>query len=418
MFVTKKFESTAVNTFKLGNPINFIFGKNEYLYSKKNIKYLDLVCGSAVTILGHGNSEHIKITKEVLKTGIFHTGTRLTNKYREELYLILNKVLPKNLNSYHLMNSGSEAIETALKAVQYLTKKKGVISFTGGYHGRTVGALSVTYDKKLRENFQTFTNNYFLPYTGTYNNKKEKYTEEECLLKIKNFLSKNKKNLPPVAIIECVQAVSGIIIPSKKFIKEIFRLFKKNNIYVLVDEIWNGMGRTGKFFSFEKYNVKPDILCLGKALSSTIPLSAVAASKKLLKTWPPGIHTSTFQGNPLACALSKSTFDQIIKKKLLNRATKIEQIFNNYLTKLKNYKFIGDVRIFGAQAGIEFVDINGFANKKLVNKLVKNLLTKKIIVYAGGEKGNVLMLIPPITIKYKNLIDALKIIEKEIKTLK
>ena len=417
MIITKKFESSAVNTFKIGDPKNFIYGKDEYLYTKQNKKYLDLVCGSAVTILGHGNKEHIKITKKVLKSGIFHTGTRLPNKYREDLYVMLNKVLPKHLDTFHLVNSGSEAVETALKVVQYVTKKKGVISFVGGYHGRTIGALSVTHDKKLRKSFHTLKNNIFLPYPGTYKNHKDKYSEDECLSKIKKYLS-NKKNLPPVAIIECIQAVSGIIIPSKKFIREIFKILKANNIYIIVDEIWNGMGRTGNLFSFEKYNVKPDIVCLGKALSSTIPLSAVAAPKKLLKKWPPGIHTSTFQGNPIACALSKSTFDQIINKKLLNRVHKIELIFKKFSNDVSKYKYVGDVRVIGAQVGIEFLNNKGLPNKKIVNHLVKSLLLKKIIVYAGGEKGNVLMLIPPIIIKYDNLQKALKVIELEISNLK
>ena len=360
MIITKKFESSAVNTFKIGDPKNFIYGKDEYLYTDNKNKYLDLVSGSAVTILGHGNKEHIKITKQVLKSGIFHTGTRLPNKYREDLYLILDKVLPKNINTFHLVNSGSEAVETALKVVQYVTKKTGAISFTGGYHGRTIGALSVTHDKKLRTSFQTLKNNVFLPYPGTYKNNKEKYSEEECLNKINNYFKK-KKNLPPVAIIECIQAVSGIIIPSKKFIKAVFKILKKNNIYIIADEIWNGMGRTGRLFSFEKYDVKPDIVCLGKSLSATIPLSAVAAPKKLLKNWPPGIHTSTFQGNPIACALSKSTFDQILSKKLLVRVNKIEQIFKQFSSRITNYKYVGDVRVVGAQAGIEFLDKKNFS---------------------------------------------------------
>ena len=152
----------------------------------------------------------------------------MPNKYREQLYLKLNEILPNNLNCFHLANSGAEAVETALKAVQFVTGKKGVISFTGGYHGRTIGALSVTYDKNLRNKFHILTKNIFFPYPGTYKNKKEKYKLEECLLYAKNYISKNKKSLPPVAIIECVQAVSGIIIPPKIFIKEIFRLLKKN----------------------------------------------------------------------------------------------------------------------------------------------------------------------------------------------
>jgi len=414
MLITKKFESSAVNTFKNGNPVNFVYGKNEFLYTRKNIKYLDLVCGSAVTILGHGNTKHKKIAREVINTGIFHTGTRLPNKYREQLYLKLNEILPNNLNCFHLANSGTEAVETALKAVQFATGKKGVISFTGGYHGRTIGALSVTYDKKLRNNFHTLTKNIFFPYPGTYKNKKEKYTLKECLSYAKNYISKNKKSLPPVAIIECVQAVSGIIIPPKIFIREIFKLFKKNKIYIIVDEIWNGIGRTGKFFSFQKFNVKPDIVCLGKALSSTLPLSAVAGPKKLLKSWPSGIHTSTFQGNPVACATSTSTINQIIQNNLLDRVQKIENILKNSLFTLNQAIFIKEIRVFGAQAGIEFINSKGNPNKEIVEKLVKKLLLKKIIVYAGGEKGNVLMLIPPIIIKYINLKKSLNIIIKEI----
>ena len=196
------------------------------IFIQKNKRYLDLVCGSAVTILGHGNKEHIKITKKVLKSGIFHTGTRLPNKYREELYVMLNKVLPKHLDTFHLVNSGSEAVETALKVVQYVTKKKRCYFFVGGYHGRTIGALSVTHDKKLRKSFHTLGNNVFLPYPGTYKNDKDKYTEDECLSKIKKYFI-NKNNLPPVAIIECIQAVSGIIIPSKNLLKKFLRFFKR-----------------------------------------------------------------------------------------------------------------------------------------------------------------------------------------------
>ena len=136
----------------------------------------------------------------------------------------------------------------------------------------------------------------FFPYPGTYKNKKEKYTLKECLSYAKNYISKNKKSLPPVAIIECVQAVSGIIIPPKIFIKEIFKLFKENNIYIIVDEIWNGMGRTGKFFSFQRFNIKPDFVCLGKGVKlaqEVIPYGNVTVvqatpEKNLRGTDPPG----------------------------------------------------------------------------------------------------------------------------------
>ena len=158
MIITKKYESSAVNTFKNGNPVEFFTAKGEYLFTKNKKKYLDLVCGSAVTNLGHSHKSHVIAINKVLKTGIFHTGTRLTNQFREELYSKLNSITPDYLNSFHLCNSGSEAVETAIKAAQYYTKKKNIISFSGGYHGRTLGSLSLTHNKKLKESFNTLKN--------------------------------------------------------------------------------------------------------------------------------------------------------------------------------------------------------------------------------------------------------------------
>ncbi len=416
MKITKKYESSAVNTFKNGNPIDFFYGKGEYLYTKKKNKYLDLVCGSAVTNLGHGHKAHKEIIKKVIKTGIFHTGTRLPNQFRETLYNDLSKILPKYLNTFHLCNSGSEAVETALKAVQYFSGKNSIISFTGGYHGRTAGSLSVTFNKNLKKNFNTFKNIIFFPYPGTYKDKKNKFTEEECISFAKDFF-KNNKQVPPAAIIECGQAVSGIILPSKKFFTSIFRIFKSNNVQIIVDEIWNGFGRTGNFFSFQKYKLKPDLVCAGKALSSSLPLSILIGNSKILKSWPPGIHTSTFQGNPMSCALASATIKTIKKDNLLNKSLSIERIFKKKLIVMKKYSFIKDVRVHGAGAGIEFVTKDNIPDSNIVKKIERNMLKKQILVYAGGEKGNVLMLIPPLIINLNNLKKSIEILSNEIKLL-
>ena len=417
MKITKKYESSAVNTFKNGSPVEFFTAKGEYLFTKNKKKYLDLVCGSAVTNLGHSHKSHEKAINKVLKTGIFHTGTRLTNQFREELYSKLNFITPSYLNSFHLCNSGSEAVETAIKAAQYYSKKKNIISFSGGYHGRTMGSLSLTHNKKLKDSFHTLKNVTFFPYPGTYKNKNTKYTEEECLSFAKKYF-KNTKKPTCAAIIECGQAVSGIILPNKKFFLEIFKIFKKNNILIIVDEIWNGFGRTGNFFSFQNFNLKPDLVCAGKAMSSSLPLSVVLGPSKILKTWPPGIHTSTFQGNPLSCAMASATIDEILKSKLINRAKKINQILRDSLSKLNKLPSIFEVRTHGAGAGIEFIYPDGSANSEIVKFIEKQMLKKNIIVYAGGERNNVLMLIPPLIIKFNNLKNSLKVLVEEIYLLK
>ena len=413
MIITKKYESSAVNTFKNGNPVEFFTAKGEYLFTKNKKKYLDLVCGSAVTNLGHSHKSHVIAINKVLKTGIFHTGTRLTNQFREELYSKLNSITPDYLNSFHLCNSGSEAVETAIKAAQYYTKKKNIISFSGGYHGRTLGSLSLTHNKKLKESFNTLKNISFFPYPGTYKNKNIKFTEEECLSYAKAYF-KNKKKPICAAIIECGQAVSGIIVPNKKFFLEIFKIFKKNNILIIVDEIWNGFGRTGNFFSFQNFKLRPDLVCAGKAMSSSLPLSVVLGPSKILKTWPPGIHTSTFQGNPLSCAMASATIDEILKSKLINRAKMINQILCDSLSKLNYIPSILDVRTHGAGAGIEFVYPDGSANSDIVKLIEKKMLKRNIIVYAGGERNNVLMLIPPLIIRFNNLKNSLKVLIEEI----
>jgi 4-aminobutyrate aminotransferase-like enzyme len=139
---------------------------------------------------------------------------------------------------------------------------------------------------------------------------------------------------------------------------------------------------------------------------------------KILKTWPPGIHTSTFQGNPLSCAMASATIDEILRSKLINRAKKINQILWDSLSKLNNLPSIFEVRTHGAGVGIEFIHPDGSANSEIVKLIEKQMLKKNIIVYAGGERNNVLMLIPPLIIKFNNLKNSLKVLVEEIYLLK
>ena len=349
--VTKVFESTAVNTFKLlDKPPVFMRGEGPWLYTDKDEQYLDLVCGSATSNLGHNHPEHIKAIKEVTKTGIFHTGTRLISPYRAVLYQQLSDFIETPDISILLSNSGSESIETAIKITRFITKRQRYISFEGGYHGRTLGALSVTHSEKIKSPFIGKIGDFvtFVPFP-------RKETEVRfCLEKCSEIFEYYKSIEEPIAglIIEAVQGVSGVWGPWTSFLEGLEDLAKKHGSLFIADEIWSGLGRSGKKFSFNYSKISPDLIVLGKGLSSSTPLSAVIAKGDLLKSWTPGAHTSTFQGNPISCAAACATLEEIKHSSLLEHVNNsIEPCFyklSNQLKKVlsKNKRFKIENTIF------------------------------------------------------------------------
>ena len=391
--VTKVFESTAVNTFRLlDTPPVFIRGEGPWLYSDKDEKYLDLVCGSATSNLGHNHPEHIKAIEEVTKTGILHTGTRLISPYRANLYQQLSDFTETPNISIHLSNSGSESIETAIKITRFITKRHRFISFEGGYHGRTLGALSVTHSEKIKSPFIGKIGDFvtFAPFP------REKSEVGFCLEKCSEIFEYYESIGEPIAglIIEAVQGVSGVWGPWSSFLDGLENLTKIHGSLFIADEIWSGLGRSGKKFSFNYSRISPDLIVLGKGLSSSMPLSAVIAKGDLLKRWTPGAHTSTFQGNPISCAAACATLKEIEKSSLVEYVNKsIEPCFYILSERLKNYEKVSAVRFVGAQCAIEF------SNSKTAN-LVQNLALKqaKILTYGGGRNGECVLILPPLNI--------------------
>ena len=401
--VTKVFESTAVNTFRLSDtPPIFIRGEGPWLYSDKDEKYLDLVCGSATSNLGHNHPEHIKAIKEVTKTGILHTGTRLISPFRANLYQQLSDFIETPDISIHLSNSGSESIETAIKVTRFITKRQRFISFEGGYHGRTLGALSVTHSEKIKSPFIGTIGDFvtFAPFP-------RKETEIGfCLEKCSEIFEYYKNIEEPIAglIIEAVQGVSGVWGPWTSFLEGLENLAKMHGSLFIADEIWSGLGRSGKKFSFNYSRISPDLIVLGKGLSSSTPLSAVIAKGDLLKRWTPGAHTSTFQGNPISCAAACATLKEIKNSSLVEHVNKsIEPCFYNLSERLKNNEKVNAVRFVGAQCAIEL------DNSKTAN-LVQNIALHqaKMLTYGGGRNGECVLILPPLNISRVLLEKALK----------
>jgi 4-aminobutyrate aminotransferase-like enzyme len=400
--LTRAHESTAANTFRLvPDPPVFVRGDGPWLFTADATRYLDLVCGSATTSLGHAHPAHLSAVQQALATGILHTGTRVPSPFRAELYDRLQAILPPGLTRIQLVNSGAEAVEAAIKAAQFATGRLRLVAFEGGYHGRTLGALSLTSGTRIRAPFHLLTESVdILPYPGTG------VTADQALAAATALFTTG--HLPALVLIEAVQAVSGLISAGPAFLRGLSELCRQHDIPLALDEVWNGIGRTGQWFGFDQAGITPDLVIMGKALSGGLPLSAVAAGERFLGQWPAGMHTSTFQGNPLACAMALATLDTIRNHDLLSYVrTVIAPLLTSALMPLRDGPGIADVRVAGAQAAISFCTTDGQPDPARAQALQRAMLDRQILVYGGGASGECLMLVPPLNLAAEPLSRAL-----------
>lgn len=390
--LTRKIESTAVNTFRLTpTPPLFVRGEGPFLYTEEGERYVDLVCGSATTVLGHGHPAQTQAISDALASGILHTGTRLPSPWRAALYRRLLEILPPHLDAVHLANSGAEAIETCLKAAIFATGRRRFIAFEGGYHGRTLGALALTHSGKLRAPFEPWDRPWvdFAPYASTD-------AEAPAALAALDAILASSGPCAAV-VIEAVQGVSGVRGPSATFLQGVAARAARHGALLIVDEIWSGLGRSGRWFAFEHADLRPDLVALGKGLSASLPLSAAVGRSDLLRRWPPGSHTSTFQGNPLACAAAEATLRTLRDERLVERgASEIEPWMRTAFGHLEG------VRVVGAQMAIELG-----SRERCMEVQRRALEDERILVYGGGISGEALMILPPLNIPQDVLLDAL-----------
>ncbi|MDH3659127.1 MAG: aspartate aminotransferase family protein [Alphaproteobacteria bacterium] len=438
--LTRRYESTALNTFSMGeNPPLFVRGEGPFLFTEEGERFVDLIAGSAVTNLGHGLPAHREAIARATERGIYHTGTRLAHVERAELYDDLASVLPESLSRFHLVSVGTEAVETAIKAAQYHTRRPRLFAFEGGYHGRTVGALSITHSEHLHRIFSTLKDVVtFIPYpyqAGAEAGVDEGALMAFCLETLEQRLveAKAADDLPSSIILEAIQGTSGAVRPPAGFLREVRALADRYDVLLIVDEIWTGFGRTGKWFAFEHDGVVPDLVCLSKGLTAGLPLAGVAGREDILGAWPAGIHTSTFQGNPIACAMARATIAEMKAKRWVEHAA--GPIANGFETRLaplrersairdarrihdarsirnarriRNARCIRDVRWVGAAAAIEFADAQDAPDPATRRAVQQACFDRQLLVYGGGRHGNTIMLLPPINIDVAVLDGALE----------
>ncbi|MEA3423052.1 MAG: aspartate aminotransferase family protein [Bacillota bacterium] len=383
---------TIMKTYKKFD-LNFVKGEGTYIYEKNGDKYLDFVAGVAVNSLGHSNAKVIEAIKNQSEKLI-----HISNLYYDDNQISLADKLVKlsKHESVFFCNSGSEAIEGALKVVRkygYEMGKTKILYMKNSFHGRTMGALAVTGQEKYQK--------YYKPLIED--------VEEVEFNNIEDLRNKMDDDVCGV-ILEPIQGEGGVNGIDDVFLKEIGKLIEKYDALLIFDEVQSGIGRTGKFFAYQNYDIVPDVVAMAKGLGAGIPIGAFMVNKKAdVLTY--GDHGCTFGGNPLVTAVSNVVVDTISDKMFLNEVS----IKGNYLKHeleqmTKNMKFVKKIKGKGLIIGVEF-DIEKIETKDIVNKAIEY---KLIIIGAGN---NTIRIVPPLTVsideidefieRFKNTLDSL-----------
>ena len=354
-------------------PVSFDYGKGCYLYSEKGKKYLDAISGIGVCGLGHSNNQITKVINSQSKK-LLHVSNLFHIKNQEELAKKICKI--SKMDSAFFCNSGSEANETAIKLARLHANNKKlknskIIMFDRSWHGRTIATLSATGNKSVRKGFEPVLNGFL---ECQFNN----------IQSVKKAISNNNVS---AIMIEIIQGEGGIRLANKDFIKNIREITQKKDILLIVDEVQSGMGRTGKWFSYQNYNIKPDIVSCAKGMGNGVPIGACLGNKKVSKLFTPGSHGSTFGGNPLVCAVSSKVIDVIENNNLNSNSKKVGDYIRSQLkSKTKKINIVKEVRGLGLMIGIEI--------KKHNSNIVKDCLEKGLIL--NLTSGNVIRLLPPL----------------------
>ena len=382
-------QSSILPTYKRSN-LSFVKGKGSYLITKNGKKYLDFASGIAVNSLGHCNSELIKVLNNQSKK-MWHISNAFQIPEQEELAKKLVKLT--FADKVFFCNSGAESVEAAIKiarAYHQIKKKKNkfkIITIKGSFHGRTLATISASGQKKMIDGFKPLLDGFVQVEFGDHES-----------------IEKAVDNKTAAIMVEPILGEGGIKIIPNQCLEGLRKLCNKKKILLIFDEVQCGIGRTGKFFSYQWSKIEPDILATAKGMGGGFPIGACLVTDKVSKGIKFGSHGSTFGGNPLACSVAKRVIEIISEKKFLNDLNQKATFFVNKLEAIKNTynHLINEIRGRGFLLGIK-IKIN---NSIFIEKLRNNGLL------SVGANENIIRILPPLNVTNKDLKIALKIIEK------
>jgi len=385
-------------------------------------RFLDFTSGIAVLNTGHCHPRIVEAIRRQAEEFIHMSGTDFYYDAQSTLAQRLSEITPgPREKRVFFGNSGAEAIEAALKLARYHTKRPRILAFLGAFHGRTMGALSLTASKVIHERgFSPLVPGItHIPYAYCYRCPYH-LDHPKCGVACVDWIREDlfKRSIPPEEVaavfVEPIQGEGGYIVPPLEFHQKLFALAKEFGILFVADEVQTGMGRTGKMMAIEHWGVVPDIIALAKGIASGMPLGATVSQTEVMD-WVPGSHASTFGGNPISCRAALTTIE-LLEEGLVENAARIGDYILGELRRLQSqYPLIGEVRGKGLMIGVELVK-DGKTKEKAIgerNRIIQACFERGLLILGCGE--NSIRLCPPLLITRKEADLALSLLEEVLK---
>ena len=365
-------------------PITVERGEGAHVWDVNGKEYIDCMGGYGVALVGHKNQRvNNAITQQINKIITVHSS--LYNKTREEFLKTLIGLAPEGLTQVHLNNSGAEAVEAAMKFARKFTGKKGMVAMKGSYHGKSFGALSLTFNPKYRKPFEPLVQKVSFASFGDIESLNQAVDEDTACV-----------------ILEPIQGESGIVVAPDGFLQKVRELCDRKGIVLIFDEIQAGLGRTGKLWACSHWNTAPDILCLAKGIAGGVPMGATLVKPEILASMNRGEHSSTFGGNPISCAAGTAALKALTEDGLIENSEAMGKIFREGLEDLKKrHSIIREIRGKGLMIGVEI--------KFEIRDILAALMEHGVLMLYSGR--NILRILPPLVISREDIVKVLHILD-------
>ncbi|MGH2108647.1 aspartate aminotransferase family protein [Aerococcus urinaeequi] len=382
-------------------------------------EYIDLLASASATNVGHSHPKVVNAMYEQMQKMIHYTPAYFYSDVAIELMEKLLEVTPGDFEKRVLFgNSGSDANDGIMKFARAYTGRQVIVSFNGAYHGSTYGSMTLSAcSLNMRRKMQPLVPNvYYLPFPNMYQSYPGE-TETELSDRYLSYFGEALNTYLPVdeiaaVIIEPIQGDGGFIKPPKEYIQRLYRFCQENGIVFAVDEVNQGLGRSGEMWGIDHFDIAPDIMSIGKSLASGMPLSAIVGRKEIMESLDPPAHLFTTAGNPVCCAASLATLEVIEEEQLVEKSRAQGEYVRARFEEMKDcFDFIGDVRIYGLNGGIEIVEskITKKADGDAASKIITHCYRNGVLMITVA--GNVLRFQPPLVITESELEKALAVLE-------
>ena len=365
-------------------PVVFTKGKGALLWDINGREYLDCATSYGVALLGHCHPKVVTAIKAQAEELITCHSCYYNDK-RAEFIEKLVKITPKGLDKAFLSNSGAESVECAIKLARKYTGKPEIIALMGAFHGKTMGALSATWDKKYREPFMPL-----IP--------EIKHVAPDNPEKIREAIT----DKTAAVLMEPIRGEGGVRVPPDGYLQSVREICDEKNVLLMFDEVQTSFGRTGKLFGCQNWNVTPDVMCLAKPFAGGLPIGITVAKENVMSALKLGEHSTTFSGSPLVCAAGCAAIDALLEEKLVDKAATDGKYFKTQLEALQaKHKIIKEVRGLGLMIGVEL-------RFDVLNVILK-ALGKGVLVLDAGR--TVVRLLPPLVIEKQQIDKAIEVLD-------